>query len=117
MAEADVGDDVYGEDPTVRRLEERTAGILGREAALFVPTGSMGNQICVRILAPPGSEAIVESRAHVFNAEMAAMSALSGVLPRPVATPDGILTPERVEPWVVTDHPLRPRNPLDTLLS
>jgi len=112
MAAADVGDDVYGEDPTVRRLEERTAEILGREAALFVPTGSMGNQICVRILAPSGSEAIVESRAHVFNAEMAAMSALSGVLPRPVATPDGILTPERVEPWVVTDHPLRPRTSL-----
>lgn len=112
MAAADVGDDVYGEDPTVRRLEERTAEILGREAALFVPTGTMGNQIGVRLLAPPASEAIVESRAHVFNAEMAAMSALSGVLPRPVSTPDGILTPERIDPWISVDNSLRPRTSL-----
>src|SRR6478609_7573046 len=96
MAAAEVGDDVYGEDPTVRRLEERTAELLGREAALFVPTGTMGNQIGIRLLAPPASEALVEARAHVFNAEMAAMAALSGVLPRPVSTPDGILTPARI---------------------
>ncbi len=112
MAEADVGDDVYGEDPTVRRLEERTAELLGREAALFVPTGSMGNQIALRVLARPGSEVIVESRAHVFNAEMGAMAALSGLLPRPIATTDGILTPERVDPWIQTDQPLRPRTAL-----
>ncbi|HET9796118.1 MAG TPA: GntG family PLP-dependent aldolase [Thermoanaerobaculia bacterium] len=112
MAEAEVGDDVYGEDPTVRRLEDRTAELLGREAALFVPTGSMGNQISLRVLARPGSEVIVESRAHVFNAEMAAMSALSGLLPRPIATADGILTPADVEPWIQTDHPLRPRTAL-----
>jgi threonine aldolase len=112
MAEAEVGDDVYGEDPTVRRLEDATAEILGREAAVFVPTGTMGNQIGVRLLAPPASEAIVEARAHVFNAEMAGMSALSGVLPRPISTPDGILTPERIEPWISTDNPLRPRTSL-----
>jgi threonine aldolase len=112
MAAAEVGDDVYGEDPTVRRLEERTAELLGREAALFVPTGTMGNQIGIRLLAPPASEAIVEARAHVFNAEMAAMSALSGVLPRPVSTPDGILTPGRIEPWIFTDQALRPRTSL-----
>jgi threonine aldolase len=112
MAEAEVGDDVYGEDPTVARLEEATAELLGREAAMFVPTGTMGNQIAVRLLAPSASEAIVEARAHVFNAEMAGMSALSGVLPRPISTPDGILTPERVEPWVSTDNPLRPRTSL-----
>ena len=109
MAEAEVGDDVYGEDPTVRRLEERTAEILGREAALFVPTGSMGNQIALRVLAPPASEVVVESRAHVFNAEMGAMAALSGLLPRPVAAPDGILTPALVDPWIHTENPLRPR--------
>jgi len=112
MAEAEVGDDVYGEDPTVVRLEEATAEILGREAAMFVPTGTMGNQIGVRLLAPPASEAIVEARAHVFNAEMAGMSALSGVLPRPISTPDGVLTPERIEPWISTDNPLRPRTSL-----
>ena len=115
MAEADVGDDVYGEDPTVQRLEERTAEILGREAALFVPTGSMGNQISIRVLARPASEVLVESRAHVFNAEMGAMAALSGLLPRPIAAPDGLLTPALVEPWIQTDNPLRPRTALVAL--
>jgi len=112
MAAADVGDDVYGEDPTVRRLEERVAALLGKEAALFVPTGSMGNQICLRVLAGPGTEILVESRAHVYNAEMGAMSALSGLLPRPIATPDGVLTPEAIEPWIQTSNPLRPRTSL-----
>ncbi len=111
MAKADVGDDVYGEDPTVRKLEEETARLLGREAALFVPTGSMGNQICARILASPASEVIVESRAHIYNAEMAAMAALSGLLPRPVATTDGLLTVELVEP-AIQDSSLRPRTSL-----
>jgi len=115
MAEAEVGDDVYGEDPTVRRLEERTAELLGRGAALFVPTGSMGNQLSLRVQAAPGSEVIVESRAHVFNAEMGAMAALSGLLPRPIAAADGILTPEAVEPWIQTDAPLRPRTALLSL--
>ena len=112
MADAEVGDDVYGEDPTVRALEERTAAILGHEAALFVPTGSMGNQISVRVLGAPGTEAIVEGRAHVFNAEMGAMAALSGILPRPIASPDGVLTPVLVSPWIQTDNPLRPRTSL-----
>jgi len=112
MAEAEVGDDVYGEDPTVRRLEDRTAELLGRGAALFVPTGSMGNQLSLRVQAAPGTEVIVESRAHVFNAEMGAMAALSGLLPRPIAAADGILTPEAVEPWIQTDAPLRPRTSL-----
>jgi threonine aldolase len=111
MAEAEVGDDVYGEDPTVRRLEETTAELLGREAALFVPTGSMGNQICARLLAPPASEVIVEARAHIYIAEMGAMSALSGLLPRPLETPDGVLTPDRVEPAIQSSS-LRPRTAL-----
>ncbi|KAA0249362.1 aminotransferase class I/II-fold pyridoxal phosphate-dependent enzyme [Acidobacteria bacterium ACD] len=100
MADAEVGDDVYGEDPTVRRLEEATAELLGTEAALFVPTGSMGNQIALRLHARPGTEVILEGRSHVFHYEMAAMSALSGLLPRPVEGERGVLTPEAVAPWI-----------------
>lgn len=112
MAEAEVGDDVYEEDPTVRRLEEATAEILGREAGLFVPTGSMGNQIAIRLLASPATEVILEARSHIYNAEMAAMAALSGLLPRPVATPDGILTAELAEPEIRPDVSYRPRTGL-----
>ncbi|MGC8917200.1 MAG: GntG family PLP-dependent aldolase [Thermoanaerobaculum sp.] len=97
MAEAEVGDDVYGEDPTVRKLEELAASKLEREAALFVPTGSMGNQIAVHIWTHPGSEVIIEARGHIFNFEMGSMAALSGALPRPIATSDGLMTPEQVE--------------------
>jgi threonine aldolase len=97
MAEAEVGDDVYGEDPTVRRLEELAAATLQREAALFVPTGSMGNQIAVHLWTKPGSEVLIEARGHIFNFEMGAMAALSGALPRPLVTEDGLLKPEQVE--------------------
>lgn len=100
MAEAEVGDDVYGEDPTVRRLEERTAETLGKEAALFVPTGSMGNQISLRVHGRSGTEVILEARSHIFHYEMGAMAALSGLLPRPVAGDGGHLTRAVVEPWV-----------------
>jgi len=97
MAAAEVGDDVYGEDPTVNRLEERTAELMGREAAVFVPTGTMGNQIAIHLHTQPGSEVVAEAGAHIFNFEMGAMAALSGTLPRPVETADGILDPEQVE--------------------
>ncbi len=100
MAEAEVGDDVYGEDPTVRRLEERTAEILGKQAALFVPSGSMGNQISLRVHGRSGTEVILESKCHIFHYEMGAMAALSGLLPRPVAGDGGHLTRALVEPWV-----------------
>lgn len=89
MAEAEVGDDVYGEDPTVNRLEERAAEIFEKEAALFVPTGSMGNQIAIRLHTRPGSEVIIEERGHIFNYEMAAMAVISGALARPVRSRDG----------------------------
>jgi threonine aldolase len=89
MAEAEVGDDVYGEDPTVNRLQERAAEIFEKEAALFVPTGSMGNQIAVKLHTRPGSEVIIEERGHIFNYEMAAMSAVSGTIARPVRSTDG----------------------------
>ncbi len=97
MAEAEVGDDVYGEDPTVRRLEELAAARLGRQAAIFVPTGTMGNQIAVHLHTRPGSEVIIEARGHIFNFEMGAMAVWSGALPRPIPTPAGLLEPAQVE--------------------
>ena len=100
MAEAEVGDDVYGEDPTIARLEARTAELLGMEAALFVPTGSMGNQVSLRIHGRSGTEVLVESRSHVFHYEMAGMASLSGLLPRPVFGPGGRMPVAEVEAWV-----------------
>ena len=92
MAAAEVGDDVYGEDPTVNRLEARAADIFGREAAIFVPTGTMGNQIAIRLHTQHGQEVICESRSHILDWEMAMMSAFSGCLPRTIAGDRGILT-------------------------
>src|SRR5262245_59064351 len=89
MAEAEVGDDVYGEDPTVNRLQERAAEIFEKEAAIFVPTGSMGNQTAVKLHTRPGQEVIIEERGHIFNFEMATMSAFSGCVARPVHSHDG----------------------------
>jgi threonine aldolase len=89
MAEAEVGDDVYGEDPTVNRLQERAAEIFEKEAALFVPTGSMGNQTAVKVHTRPGQEVVIEERGHIYNFEMATMSAFSGALARPVKSTDG----------------------------
>jgi threonine aldolase len=109
MASAEVGDDVFGEDPTVRRLEERTAAILGKEDAIFVPSGTMGNQIALRILAAPGSEVIAEARAHILHYEMGGMAALSGLMPRPVETPDGLLTPALAEAAFTPDVYYRSR--------
>ncbi|HEX8652725.1 MAG TPA: GntG family PLP-dependent aldolase [Pyrinomonadaceae bacterium] len=99
MAEAEVGDDVYGEDPTINRLQERAAEIFEKEAALFVPTGSMGNQIAVKLHTRPGMEVVIEERGHIFNYEMAAMSAIAGTLARPVRSLDGsgILTWDEIE--------------------
>lgn len=113
MAEAEVGDDVYGEDPTVRRLEERTAEVLGLPAALFVPTGSMGNQVALRVHGRSGTEVIVEAHSHVFHYEMGAMAALSGLLPRPVDGELGVLAPEAVAPWIRPESvPYLPRTSL-----
>src|SRR5438128_5032972 len=88
---AEVGDDVFIEDPTVNRLQEMAAAMLGKEAALFVPSGTMGNEICIRLHTQPGQEVICEERSHVFNAEMAGMAALNGVLARPVRGENGLL--------------------------
>lgn len=92
MAAAEVGDDVYGEDPTVNRLEARAAEIFGREAAIFVPTGTMGNQVAIRLHTQHGEEVICEARSHVLDWEMAMMSAFSGCSPRTIAGERGILT-------------------------
>lgn len=79
MAEAEVGDDVFAEDPTVNALQERVAGMLGKEAALFVPTGTMANQIAIKSHTQPGDEVIIEATSHLYNAEGGAGAALSGV--------------------------------------
>jgi len=92
MADAEVGDDVYGEDPTVNRLQERAAQMFGREAAIFVPTGTMGNQIAVKVHTHHGQEIICEERAHFINLESATVAAFSGCQPRPIYGEDGALT-------------------------
>lgn len=97
MAAAEVGDDVYAEDPTVNKLESRAAEIFAREAAIFVPTGTMGNQIAIHLHTHPGQEIVCESRAHILDWEMAMMSAFSGCLPRTVAGERGILTWDRIK--------------------
>jgi threonine aldolase len=89
MAEAEVGDDVYGEDPTVTRLQEVVAARLGFEAALWLPTGTMANEVAIRILTRPGQEVLVEERSHVVQFEGAGMAVLCGVMPRIVRTGDG----------------------------
>ncbi|HLI34770.1 MAG TPA: GntG family PLP-dependent aldolase [Terriglobia bacterium] len=100
MANAEVGDDVYREDPTVNRLQERAAEIFEREDALFVPSGTMGNQAAIKVHTDPGQEVICEARAHIYNAEMGTMAAFSGCLARPIEAPDGILTWDRIAAWV-----------------
>jgi threonine aldolase len=100
MAAAEVGDDVYGEDPTVNLLEKRAAEVFGREAALFVPTGTMGNQIAIRLLTEPGQEVICESRAHILDWEMATTAVFSGCLVRAVPTQRGTLTWKDIEPVI-----------------
>jgi threonine aldolase len=100
MAAADVGDDVYGEDPTVNLLERRAAETFGREAALFVPSGTMGNQIAIRLHTQPGQEVIAESRAHILDWEMATTAVFSGCLIRAVEAERGILTWKQIEPMI-----------------
>ena len=100
MASAEVGDDVYGEDPTVNRLEKDAAEIFGREAAIFVPTGTMGNQIAIRLHTQHGQEVICEARSHVLDWEMAMVAAFSGCVPRTVAAERGILTWDHIKPAI-----------------
>ena len=108
MYEAEVGDDVYGEDPTVNRLEARVADRLGTEAALFVPSGTMANQICLHVLTDPGDEILLERSAHIFNYESGAAGLLSGIQLNPIDGDDGLLVPERVEAAIRPDTMVMP---------
>jgi threonine aldolase len=105
MANAELGDDVYGEDPTVNRLEERAAEIFGKEAALFVPTGTMGNTIAAKLHTKHGEEVICEARSHLMDWELSMLAWFSGCLARPVAGTDGILN------WDQIEAALRPNGP------
>jgi threonine aldolase len=115
MAEAEVGDDVYLEDPTVNRLQARAAEIFGREAALFVPSGSMGNLTCIMAQTTRGQEVICEASGHVYNYEMASMCALAGVLPRVITADNGIMTWAQIEPAIREKAYYRPQTRLIAL--
>ena len=91
MADAEVGDDVYGEDPTVLALQDRVAAMFGMDAALFTPTGSMANVLAVAALVQPGQEVLCEARAHIVRAELGAHGALTGITSRTWSHPDGQL--------------------------
>lgn len=100
MAEAEVGDDVYGEDPTVRKLEERVADLLGKQASLFLPSGTMGNTIGIKLHTRHGEEVVCDHRAHILDWEMSMMAWFSGCLARPVPTEDGVLRWADIEPVI-----------------
>ena len=115
MAEAEVGDDVYLEDPTANRLQERAAQIFGKEAGLFVPSGSMGNLTAIMAQVERGQEVICEAAGHIYNYEMASMSALGGVLPRVIPSTNGILSWEQIAPAIRERAYHRPQTALVAL--
>ncbi|MBN1208326.1 MAG: low-specificity L-threonine aldolase [Myxococcaceae bacterium] len=115
MAEAEVGDDVYGEDPTVNRLEERVAERLGLEAALFVPSGTQANQIAMGLHCRPGDEVLTEAGSHIIQYEGGAVSALWGIQPHPLPGDRGLLTPEQVAEAVRAENIHAPRSRLLSL--
>jgi len=104
MAQAEVGDDVFGEDPTVNRLQEKAADLLGKEAALFVTSGTMANQICLRILTQPGDEVICDKAAHLYRNEGGSGAVLSGLSFLPLPGIRGLLTPEMVASALQPDN-------------
>ena len=105
MARADVGDDVYGEDPTVNRLQDMVATMFGKKAALFVPSGTMANQLAIRLHTQPGQEVIVESKSHIVRYEQGAAGALAGVQLHWIPGVRGLISAEQVEAAV------RPKEP------
>lgn len=111
MASAEVGDDVFGEDPTVQRLQERVAEMLGKEAALFLPSGTMSNQICVRVHTQPGDEMLCDSSCHIYAFEQGGPAIFSGVTARPLDGEFGILDLSQLEGKIraVNDHLVRTR--------
>ncbi len=104
MYEAEVGDDVFGEDPTVNRLQDTVASLLGKEAALFVPSGVMGNQLGLKVHTQPGDEVILERSSHIFNYESGAPGLLSGVQLHVVDGERGLMQPEQVHRAVRPGH-------------
>jgi threonine aldolase len=114
MASAEVGDDVYGEDPTVNRLEQRAAEIFGKEAALFVPTGTMGNTVAVKMHTRHGEEVICEARSHLVDWELSMLAWFSGCLARTVAADRGILIWDKIAPVL---RPKGPHNAPTTLIA
>ena len=109
MAEAEVGDDVYGEDPTVNELQAHCARMFNKEAALFVASGTMANQTCIRAHTSPGDEVIVEEQAHIYNCECADIAALSGAQVRPIAGKRGAFTGTEVEALIRAQNVHYPR--------
>src|SRR5438093_2693757 len=111
MNAAEVGDDVFGDDPTLNRLQERVAALLGKEAALFVPSGTMSNQICVRAHTQPGDELLCETTCHIYLSEAGGPAALSGVTCRTIEGDYGILDLSQLEDKTrpVNDHQVRTR--------
>jgi threonine aldolase len=112
MAAAEVGDDVYGDDPTVNRLQERVAALFGKEAALFVPTGTMGNQIAVKCLTRPGEEILCEERSHVFVNEAGGLGLISGVQVKTLPGADGVPTLAALELGIRDEDVHHPRTTL-----
>ena len=109
MARAEVGDDVYGEDPSVNRLQERVAALLGKEAGLFVPSGTMANQVSLGVLTRPGDEIVCDQGAHCISFETGALAALWGVQARTVAAARGLLEPASVEAAIRPEGDAYPR--------
>ena len=108
MAAAAVGDDVYGEDPTVRELEELTAELMGKEDAVFVPTGSMSNQVAIRTHTEPGDLILTDHSAHLIRSEGGAAAALSGVTMKPLPGVDGVFTPADINNAIEPLHRFNP---------
>src|SRR5439155_23817925 len=104
MADAEVGDDAYGEDPTVRRLESLAAGLLGKEAALYVPSGTMANQLALRLVGRAGTEVLCAERAHVYRYEEAAAAGNARVQLRPLPDVGGVLAAPDVERAIAAQH-------------
>lgn len=115
MAQAEVGDDVYGEDPTVNELEKLAAEIFGKEDALFVPSGTMGNQVSIMAHTQRGDEVILEANSHIFWYEVGAMAVLSGVMPHPVVGKNGVMDPADVKKAIRPENIHFPRTSLITI--
>lgn len=112
ICEAEVGDDVFGEDPTVNTLQEEVARLFGKEAGLFVPSGVMGNQLAIKTLTDPGDEVIVEAESHIFHYEAAAPSMLSNVQLHTLESDNGVLSPEKLDKAIRPDDYHMPRSSL-----